>query len=424
MKKEVLLAVFLFSIVILVNGCGTNAASSGSKVPPFAAQVWVSTTGNDVTGTGSYDNPYRTIMKGLFEVGTGETVGVMNGTYTENIIWEPSFEAVTIKGQSRANTILKPNGTTRVISMESVPSSIVGATIESVTIQDGNQNGGGIWFSGSAVLHLSNVLFYNNKSLNGGEAGGLYINGGRVVADNCEFSSNAVMFSGGAIEITAGTLEATNCVFRNNISTSSAGGALYADTSSHVFLSKCLFEGNSSSSTAGAIYATGIMSLENCVFYGNSSSSSGGGAIFHYDGTMDMMNCTVATNETGSIFGGGLFTGGQSGRETNIVNCIFWGNVSTGLYDDICEQAAGTTNISYTDMSTWRTLNPLAGGVGTVEVDPGFVGFPPADVSDLDLDGTEPLVTEGGTKEGAPADDYAGDPRNNSSYVSMGAFED
>ena len=48
--------------------------------------LYVSTTGNDFSGNGSYDNPYRTIKKAADEVTPGTTVLIRPGIYVEEDI--------------------------------------------------------------------------------------------------------------------------------------------------------------------------------------------------------------------------------------------------------------------------------------------------------------------------------------------------
>ena len=57
----------------------------GAILPLAAAnEVWVSDSrGNDATGNGNYNSPYKTIQKGVDEVDAGGTVKILRGTYGE-----------------------------------------------------------------------------------------------------------------------------------------------------------------------------------------------------------------------------------------------------------------------------------------------------------------------------------------------------
>ena len=70
MKKKL-----LFISLVLIFGLIFSGAVS-------AADIYVNTTGNDVTGTGTIDNPYKSVSMGVSTVSTGGTVYIADGTYT------------------------------------------------------------------------------------------------------------------------------------------------------------------------------------------------------------------------------------------------------------------------------------------------------------------------------------------------------
>ena len=75
-----------------------------------AADVYVSTTGNDGLGDGSSGNPFRTIQHGVEASAAGDTVRVLAGTYTECI--NTIGRAVTIHAEDAvpANTTIDATG--------------------------------------------------------------------------------------------------------------------------------------------------------------------------------------------------------------------------------------------------------------------------------------------------------------------------
>ena len=64
-------------------GWGRTALFAMFTLPLMAAdEVWVSDErGNDATGNGTYEQPYKTIQKGVDEVDAGGTVKIQAGIY-------------------------------------------------------------------------------------------------------------------------------------------------------------------------------------------------------------------------------------------------------------------------------------------------------------------------------------------------------
>lgn len=55
----------------------------GSSLPPIPEDaIWISTTGNDTTGAGTYANPYLSFDKARQVATSGDTIAYKNGTYT------------------------------------------------------------------------------------------------------------------------------------------------------------------------------------------------------------------------------------------------------------------------------------------------------------------------------------------------------
>lgn len=82
----------------------TNKNLNLDVTPRISNRNYVSVTGSDDLGDGSYDNPYATIKKATLGVSYGGAVVVKNGTY-----WNPSMfhkEGVELKGESKEGTIL------------------------------------------------------------------------------------------------------------------------------------------------------------------------------------------------------------------------------------------------------------------------------------------------------------------------------
>ena len=184
--------------------------------------------------------------------------------------------------------------------------------------------------------------------------------------------------------------------------------------------------------------------ITNCLLYNNHSTWGKGGAVAVWDyltsatPNYNFMNCTFASNSCGfqsssSYYGGGISLRIDSCEPNmNITNSIFWGNLavldtdSNDLYffDSSDNPGYGNTTVSYSDISLPSSFLGSGTSIEVITQDPKFSSFPARNDYPADLmltSATSLDVTAGGTTEGAPATDYAGDPRTG--LYSMGAYE-
>ena len=82
---NLILAIPIFFISIFF-GCESNTRHTYiNPAPPSPIgsinYYYVSTTGNDVTGDGSFDNPWGSWQKGVLSIGPGDTLYIRGGTY-------------------------------------------------------------------------------------------------------------------------------------------------------------------------------------------------------------------------------------------------------------------------------------------------------------------------------------------------------
>ena len=155
--------------------------------------------------------------------------------------------------------------------------------------------------------------------------------GAHVILRDCVFESCTAR-SAGAVDGGGGSILVEDCVFRNNRSYASLGGAFGAGWSDDVTVRNCLFESNESEFYGGALAVSGGLPLvENCQFV-NNSSVFGGGAMFLTRGNPVLRGCSLTGNL--SSRGGAIF-----GLETDLLldDCTIAGNLAsegTAIYFD------------------------------------------------------------------------------------------
>ncbi len=241
------------------------------------------------------------------------------------------------------------------------------ATLDGVTVADGNANGeaapfnqGGAVFVSESFSLISNQCIFTSNSASS-EGGAIY-SSSAVTATNCTFSGNTVSShdgKGGAIS--SSTVTVTNCTFSGNTTSSSSsqyannnGGAIY---SSAVTATNCTFSGNTASSDdgKGGAISSSTVRVTNCTFSDNTASYIGG-AIF--SPTVMATNCTFSGN-TASSHGGAI-----SSSTVTATNCTFSGNTSS--YGGAITGTVTATNCTFSgNTASYQNGGAIASGTVT-----------------------------------------------------------
>jgi len=208
----------------------------------------------------------------------GATLHFLAGTYTFDSIVSLAPKCVTtiaLEGDSSSSTIFSGNSSNNFFSVNT-----------------------------DAVLSIKNLTLKSGKSATNG--GAMTLNGGKLIAENCEISSNTAA-SGGAIYATGlSDLYFKNCKFFSNTSTGTANApsvimlwgnafakfnscvfgsntasnraVINSQQNSLVFLNACAFNNNKNSAAstyASAIHAAGAgFAINNSTFYQNNGKGT------------------------------------------------------------------------------------------------------------------------------------------------------
>jgi hypothetical protein len=140
--------------------------------------------------------------------------------------------------------------------------------------------------------------------------------------ENCTFVGNRAFDVGGAVGGRNMGVHLRNCIFQDNEA-----------------LSVCELFFVFPSDGGGAVGVTGEMEIVNCRFISNRSAGPGGAVEnpTHQNEYVKLVNCDFRENEAGGV-GGAVYLGAGSG---DIVNCLFAGNVTSGLVDSAVEPPRG-----------------------------------------------------------------------------------
>ena len=257
------------SLKTLKYGWSWTALCAMFALPLMAADVYVSDErGNDATGNGSYEQPYKTIQKGVDEASAGDTIKILRGIYGEGeehydgsqtnrvlITKKLTLEGVEGKEvthivgrhQPGATTDKEKMGTAAIRCIRIKDSSAAGTIIKNLTIRDG------------AVQNGDDVL----SSYGGGVCGYEKSTKTCFYLVDCVVSNCAACW-GGAIH--GGT--AVRCLFKNNFGVGPGG------TARHASLLNCLVV-RSKNLNASARPAVAYSILVNSTVYGTLSNGMG-----------------------------------------------------------------------------------------------------------------------------------------------------
>ena len=270
------------------------AVAMGAFLPLAADEVWVSDLrGNDMTGNGSYLQPYKTIQKGVDEAAAGDTVKILAGTYGEGEEhWDGSqtnrvviTKQLTLEGvegkevthivgrhQPGATTDKGKMGTAAIRCIRVKGEDADGTIIKGLTIRDG------------AVQNSSEAM----KSYGGGVCGHTKDTRTCFYLVDCVVSNCAACW-GGAIH--SGT--AVRCLFKNNYGIGPGGTARQAN------LLNCLVARNKNLNTDSRP-ALGYCIVVNSTVFGTLSKGMGMAYQNYVYNTISFANASTDINAAGT----------------------------------------------------------------------------------------------------------------------------
>jgi hypothetical protein len=206
--------------------------------------IYVDDGGGGPGEDGSQEHPFDTIQEGIDAAVKGQTVIVLDGTYTGTGNRDINFKgkAITVRSENGpGRCIIDCQGTEekhhRGFSFNN--NEDANAVLQGLTITNGYDiQSGGIWciYSNPTII---NCRFSRNVATDAG--GGLYCYKSNPAITNCTFTGNTADWGGGIYcEESGPTI--TNCTFTRN--TADWGGSIYCTSGSDLIIGNCILWGN------------------------------------------------------------------------------------------------------------------------------------------------------------------------------------
>lgn len=209
---------------------------------------------------------HATIQAAIDAAGSGDTIVVAAGTYTENVTIAKSLR---IEGAGADATCVDAQGS-GIVLFVSGPTSVV--LVEGLTLRQGEADFGAGLFVEDAAVTLVNCAIRDCEAALGGAVANAATYLDKITLIGCTFHGNTTgsMAQGGAINMYAGVLNMTNCTVSGN--SANKGGGLFLDDEvafafQHITVVSNTVSGRGASGSG--IYFSGIGTMDNSIVAAN-----------------------------------------------------------------------------------------------------------------------------------------------------------
>ncbi|MCK9150762.1 beta strand repeat-containing protein [Methanobacterium alcaliphilum] len=259
--------------IAVVNATSDNQTVSAS-ITIGRDEVYVSPDGNDATGDGSAEHPFKTISAGIAGVYPGGTIQIASGTYNEHDL--VINKNVTIAGSGASTTIINAQEIGRIFNITSGnTASISGLTLANASATG---NGGAINNAGNLTLTENNLL--NNTAT--GTGGTIYNTGNLIM------HFNKINGTGNVIASPSGSVDAkVNWWVSNDNPSSKVSGNV--DVSTWLVL-RVTASPNIVQTGETSLITADLTHNQNGVYYNPSSGHVPDGIVISFSSTLGTVN--------------------------------------------------------------------------------------------------------------------------------------
>lgn len=241
--------------------------------------IYVSTTGDDLTGDGSQNKPYKTIKQGIDNSNNESTIYLTEGNFDANNL--TIDKTLTIEGK-KDKTFIDAQNLARIFSMSSdAKLTLIGLTLINGNMADNETGIGGSIYNDGGELTIIDCTIKNSFANN--TAGAIYSSGILNIRNSNIINNTATIYAGAIY--TSGSTVIENSNFRENeapgdgSTTAGIGGAIICR--GNTLIRDTIFANNFAHYSAGAISSYNDISLDNCSFLNQKTNYTGGAISNH-----------------------------------------------------------------------------------------------------------------------------------------------
>lgn len=301
------------------------------------ASIYISTDGDDSTGDGSAEKPYKTIKQGIDNSANESTIYISKGTFEAlNLSVD---KTLTIQGEKDQTTIDAKNSARIFLMNSDAKLTLIGLNLINGNVTaDGEEGLGGAIYNDGGELTLINCTIKDSyASYNGGA---IYNNLGKLTIKSSNIINNSAVQYGGAL-YSAGITNIEESYFTENhiIAEKGVGGAIACGGIANI--ADTIFYKNYAIYSAGAILSLANTTINNCSFI-NQTTEYTGGAISNHN--YMIINNSQFINGYSQFYAAAILAP-PSGQHvvTEVYNTIFEGN-------HVTNHAAVSNNFKDTEM--------------------------------------------------------------------------
>ena len=255
-------------------------------------KLYVKSDGNNTTGFGTIEKPYKTIGKAYNMAEDTTTIYVMDNITETSTVSFANDKNITLTSCTKSGSTCPTSSANTVTRGNSLTGNLFAAqngtlTLSTITLDGNNVAADVAMINSRGTLNLNNGTTLKNANCSN-DGGAIYIPGGTVNINGATITNNTAA-RGGGIFATRGTINLMSGTFTSNSAPSSTGGAIW--TSGEFNMSGGSITNNSAKeggginctyTTSTGAYCTMSLTGGSITYnhsYGTSSSDANGGAI-------------------------------------------------------------------------------------------------------------------------------------------------